>query len=75
MQEKIEQVLEEVRPMLALHRGNVDFVSFDEHTGIAHLRMQGTCKGCPLAELTLKAGIESMLRERLQEVKGVLAVE
>ena len=75
MEQKIEQVLEEVRPMLALHRGNVDFVSFDENTGIAQLRMQGTCKGCPLSELTLKAGIESILRERIQEVKAVQAVE
>jgi Fe-S cluster biogenesis protein NfuA len=70
MQEQIEKALEEVRPMLARHLGNVEFVSFEE--GVVKVRFLGTCQGCPLSTLTLKAGIESVLREK---VEGVVAVE
>ncbi|MDA1038407.1 MAG: NifU family protein [bacterium] len=75
MQEKIEELLEEVRPALARHMGNVEFVSFDAETGVVSLRFQGTCAGCPLSELTLKHGIESVLCEALPEVKEVVAVK
>ncbi|MDP3764762.1 MAG: NifU family protein, partial [bacterium] len=59
--EQIKNVLEkEVRPMLAMHLGSLDFVGFKE--GVVSVRFQGTCKGCPLSNLTLKAGIESILK-------------
>ena len=70
MQEKIEHVLEEIRPMLARHLGNVEFVNFEN--GVLYVRMLGTCHGCPLSQLTLKAGIEELMREK---VPGVLSVE
>lgn len=70
MQEQIERALEEIRPMLARHLGNVEFVNFED--GIAYVRMLGTCHGCPLSQLTLKAGIEELLKEK---VEGVLKVE
>ena len=71
----IETALEEIRPMLALHRGNVDFVSYDKKSNIAYVRLQGTCKGCPLSQLTLKAGIESVLKEKIAGLKQVEAVD
>ena len=68
---KIKEILEkEVKPMLARHLGSLDFVSFKE--GVVSIRFQGTCVGCPLSNLTLKAGIESILKEK---VKSVLSVE
>jgi len=68
---KIKEILEkEVKPMLAMHLGSLDFVSFKE--GVVSIRFQGTCVGCPLSNLTLKAGIESILKEK---VKSVLSVE
>lgn len=70
MREQIEKALEEVRPMLARHLGSVEFVSFED--GIVRVRFLGTCRGCPLSTLTLKAGIESVLKEK---VEGVTAVE
>lgn len=74
LEEQIKSVLEKIRPMLALHRGDVDFVSFDEISGVARVRLKGTCHGCPLAQLTLKSGIEEMVKQKVKEVKSVEAV-
>lgn len=74
MEEKIKAVLEKVKPMLALHRGGVEFVSFDETSKTAKLRLTGTCQGCPLSQLTLKHGIEDLLKSEISEVEQVEAV-
>lgn len=58
--------------MLALHRGNVEFVRFKD--GVAYVRLLGTCHGCPLAQLTLKAGIEEMLKAKIAGIDKVEAV-
>ncbi|KKU52541.1 MAG: hypothetical protein A3H69_03380 [Candidatus Sungbacteria bacterium RIFCSPLOWO2_02_FULL_47_9] len=70
MESEIEKALEEIRPMLAMHHGNVEFVKFD--AGTVFVRLLGTCNGCVLSQLTLKSGIEDLLRER---VEGVISVE
>lgn len=70
--ETVESALDEIRPMLALHAGNVEFVEFID--GIVRLRLLGTCRGCPLSELTLKAGIEEHLKARISAVTAVEAV-
>ena len=70
MHDAIEHALEEIRPMLALHAGNIEFVGVDD--GVVKIRFLGTCHGCPLSELTLKAGVEEHLRA---EVPGVTSVE
>ena len=75
MEAEIEKVLEAVRPMLALHRGGVDFVSYDEAAKTVNVRLTGTCAGCPLSQLTLKGGIEDMLRQKVLGVERVEAVE
>jgi len=68
---KIREVLEQdIKPMLAMHLGSLDFVDFK--AGVVSIRFQGTCVGCPLSNLTLKAGIESILKEK---VEGVISVE
>lgn len=72
MQQQIEKILEEIRPMLALHRGNIEFVKFEE--GTVYVRLLGTCHGCPLSQLTLKAGVEDMLKSKIPEVAKVEAV-
>ncbi len=70
--EQIESALAEIRPMLAWHRGGIDFVKFEE--GIVYVKMTGMCDGCPLAGLTLKSGVEELLKTRVKEVKKVEAV-
>jgi len=59
--------------MLALHLGSLDFVGFKK--GVVSVRLQGTCRGCPLSELTLKAGIEELLKSKIKEVRSVQALE
>ena len=71
----IEEILEcEVRPRLALHAGNIEFVDFDEATGCVSVRLLGMCNGCPLSSLTLQHGIEALLKERIESVTSVEAV-
>lgn len=74
MKERIEAVLEGIRPALARHRGDVELVAFDKATGVVSVRFKGTCVNCPLSEMTLKAGIESVLREAIPQIQKVIAV-
>ncbi len=64
MQEKVAKVIEEVRPMLQADGGDVELVEVTE-AGVVKLRLQGACAGCPGAQMTLKNGIERMLREKV----------
>ena len=74
IEKKIKNILEkEVRPMLKMHLGSLDFVGFEK--GVVSVRFQGTCKGCPLSNLTLKAGIESILKEKVAGVEKVEAID
>ncbi len=72
MTEKIEKALEEIRPMLARHLGNIEFVKYENST--VYVRFLGTCQGCPLSQFTLKAGVEEMIKTKVPEVFAVEAV-
>ena len=74
MKEKISQVLEAVRPMLARHRGDIELVDVDEATGVVQVRFLGMCSGCPLSDLTLKGGVEEIMKEHVPGVTSVQAV-
>lgn len=73
MKEAVEKTLAEVRPMLALHAGNIELVDVED--GVVKVRMLGTCHGCPLSALTLKAGVEELLKEKIPGIRCVEAVE
>jgi Fe-S cluster biogenesis protein NfuA len=71
---EIRALLEErVQPFVATHGGSITFSHF--HDGVAYLKLQGACSGCPSATMTLKAGVENMLRHYIPEVKAVESVE
>lgn len=72
MRDRIERALVEIRPMLARHAGGIEFVAVDG--GVVKVRFLGTCVGCPLSSLTLKAGVEELLKERVPGVTRVEAV-
>ena len=74
LKEEVEQVLEQVRPSLAAHGGSVELVGVEDD-GVVRVRLQGACRGCPMAQQTLKMGIEAFLKEELPEVKAVEAVD
>ena len=72
MREKVELALSRIRPMLQADGGDVELV--DVSDGIVKLRLTGACGGCAMASLTLRAGIERVLKEEVPEVKEVVAV-
>jgi Fe-S cluster biogenesis protein NfuA len=72
MREKVEAALERVRPALLADGGNVQLI--DVKNGVVTLRLTGACGGCPMAAMTLKSGIERVLKEQVPEVKEVVAV-
>ncbi len=75
MKEKIQKALEQVRPMLQADGGDVELVDIDEETGVVNVRLTGACKGCPMSQMTLKAGIERYLKSEIPEVSSVEAVD
>lgn len=72
MHDQIKKALDEVRPMIAQHLGDIQFVKF-EH-GVVYVKMLGTCTHCPLSSITLKAGIEELLKQRIRGVDRVEAI-
>ena len=72
MDESIKKALEDIRPALARHAGDVEFVRFEN--GTVFVRFLGLCVGGPLSTLTLKAGIEEILKSKISEVKAVEAI-
>jgi len=69
MKEKVEKVLNEIRPMLIRDGGNVELVSIDG--GVVKVRLQGACAGCPMSQMTLRNGIEKVLKDKIPEVIAV----
>ena len=73
MEEKVKNVLDKVRPALQADGGDVEFVSVSD--GVVKVRLTGACKGCPMANMTLKNGIEQVLKEEIPEVERVEEAE
>ena len=73
--ERVKGIIDRIRPLLQDDGGDIELVSVDEATGLVSVRLQGACKGCPGATMTLKMGIERHLKERVPEVKEVVAVK
>ncbi|MBF0588523.1 MAG: NifU family protein [Magnetococcales bacterium] len=73
MEERVLAVLEEVRPMLQRDGGDVEFVELTSDN-VVNVRLKGACGTCPGAIMTLKMGIERMMRERIPEIKSVESV-
>ena len=72
MKEKVEEVLAQVRPTLQADGGDVELVDVKE--GLVSLKLKGACAGCPMSTMTLQLGIERILKEKVPEVKKVVAV-
>ena len=71
MKEKVEAVLDKIRPSLEADGGNVELVSVED--GIVTVKLVGACAGCPMSTMTLKNGIERILKQELPEVKEVVS--
>jgi len=73
MKEKIEAALNKVRPQLRLDGGDVQLVEAGAD-GVVKVKLTGACGSCPMSQLTLKMGIERILKKEVPEVKEVIAV-
>lgn len=71
MQKKVEEVLEKIRPSLIADGGNVELVEVND--GVVKVKLTGACAGCPMSTMTLKNGIERILKQEIPEVKEVVS--
>lgn len=74
LEEKVKDMIESLRGALQSHGGDVELVGIDDDNTVK-VRLQGACQGCPGAAMTMKSGIERILKEKIPEVKEVVAVD
>ncbi len=73
MKEKVLKVLESIRPGLQADGGDIKFIRIDENN-VVYVHLIGACGGCPMSQITLKQGIERILKMQIPEVAGVEAI-
>ena len=73
MKEKVEATLGKIRPSLIADGGDVELVEVSPD-GVVKVKLTGACGGCPMSQMTLKMGIERMLKQEVPEVKEVVGV-
>ena len=72
MKEQVENALQKIRPLLQRDGGDVELVEVVD--GIVKVRLQGACAGCPMSQMTIKNGIERLLKQEIPEVESVESV-
>lgn len=73
MREEVEEALDQVRPSLQADGGDVELIDITDE-GIVRVRLIGACGGCPMATMTLKDGIERVLKQEVPQVQAVEAI-
>ncbi len=73
MKEQVEAALKKVRPMLQRDGGDIELVSVDE-SGVVKVRLRGACGACPMSTMTMKMGVEKLLKQEIPAVKEVVQV-
>ncbi len=72
MKDKVQAAIDRIRPMLKADGGDVELVDVED--GVVKVRLQGACSGCPMSQMTLKNGIERIIKKEVPEVKYVESV-
>jgi Fe-S cluster biogenesis protein NfuA len=72
MKEKVDKALDKIRPALMADGGNVELI--DVENGVVKVKLTGACGGCPMSQMTLKMGIERVLKQEIPDVKEVVSV-
>jgi len=70
MKEKVQKVINKIRPMLQADGGDVELVDYVER--VVTVRLKGACAGCPMSQMTLRNGIERAIKQEIPEVKSVV---
>ncbi|NIM03516.1 NifU family protein [bacterium] len=73
MKEKVEAALNKIRPLLQADGGDVELIEVTSD-GVVKVRLTGACRGCPLSEMTLKAGVEKIIKQEIPEIREVVAL-
>lgn len=73
LKERVEGALEKVRPSLQADGGDVELVDVDDD-GLVKVKLTGACGGCPMSQMTLKMGIEKILKQNVPEVSSVESI-
>jgi len=74
VREEVEKALDLIRPALENDGGNVELIDVDEATGTVKVKLVGACGSCPMSQMTLRMGVERVLKERVPAVKEVVSV-
>jgi Fe-S cluster biogenesis protein NfuA len=72
MRERVQQVIEKIRPLLQRDGGDIQLV--DVVDGVVKVKLQGACGSCPMSAMTLKMGVEKQLKQEIPEIKEVVSV-
>lgn len=70
MKEQVQEVINEIRPNLQADGGDIDLIDVTDD-GIVKVKLRGACSGCPGAAMTLKMGVERVLKQRIPQVTGI----
>ena len=73
IKKKVQNALAEIKPQIQADGGDVELVAIEKDT--VKVRLRGACAGCPMAALTLKQGVERLIKQRVPEIQGVEAVQ
>lgn len=74
LRDRVDEVLNRIRPYVQQDGGNVELVNVNEEDGVVFIRFQGSCQGCPSSAMTLQFGIENEIRTAIPEIKEVIPV-
>ena len=74
MEAQLLEAIEAIRPALQSDGGDVRVVNLDQETGVVDIELMGACGGCPMSTMTLKAGIERILKDRVEGLTEVRAI-
>lgn len=74
MKDQVEKILAKIRPYIQSDGGDISLISVDEQSGIVKVSLHGACGSCPSATMTLKGGVERMMKAEVPGVKEVIAV-
>ncbi len=73
IEKRVQKALDEIRPQIQADGGDIEFVAIEKQT--LKVRLRGACAGCPMAAMTLKQGVETLVKKRVPEILKVEAVE
>jgi Fe-S cluster biogenesis protein NfuA len=72
VEKRVQNALNEIRPQIQADGGDIELVSVEKQT--VKVRLQGHCAGCPMSAMTLKQGVEALVKKRVPEILRVEAV-